>query len=394
MKTRHLALLVALFASALSLRPQVIGVGPLLPEIQDDLNISHAAAGLLGTIPVLCMGLFAPPAARVLARFGSSSAITACLVLIAAFGIARSIVPPAVLVILLTFGVGIGMGLLGAMLPIAVKERFSARPAFATGMYALGINVGAGASAATAVPIADATFGWRGSLFVFSAVTGLLAVIWLVMSRGNVSARPSVARKPTPLPWRSGFAWLFASIFLLMAVMYYGINAWLPETYVERGWTAERAAWLVAVLNLTTLPCTIAFSWLADKLGSRRLWLVGGTSIASTSVLGIVLWSDGAFLWAAMFGVSAGVMFPLIMTLPLDVADDPGMVGAVAGMTLGVGYSLGSLSPLVLGAIRDVSGSFQAAMWVIAGVTIAAGVLCSTLTRERLDRGLRSYGVT
>jgi CP family cyanate transporter-like MFS transporter len=95
-----------------------------------------------------------------------------------------------------------------------------------------------------------------------------------------------------------------------------------------------------------------------------------------------------------MFGVSAGVMFPLIMTLPLDVADDPGMVGAVAGMTLGVGYSLGSLSPLVLGAIRDVSGSFQAAMWVIAGVTIAAGALCSTLTRERLDRGLRSYGVT
>jgi len=42
------------------LRPQVVGVGPLIDEIQDDLDASHALVGLLGTIPVLCMGLFAP----------------------------------------------------------------------------------------------------------------------------------------------------------------------------------------------------------------------------------------------------------------------------------------------------------------------------------------------
>ena len=83
-------------------------MGPLLPEIQDDLDISHAVAGLLGTIPVLCMGLFAPPAARVLAWLGSRRAIAACLIVIAAFGVARAVVPPAALVLLLTFGVGIG----------------------------------------------------------------------------------------------------------------------------------------------------------------------------------------------------------------------------------------------------------------------------------------------
>ena len=53
-------LLAALFLAALALRPQLVGVGPLLPEIEDDLGVSHAVAGLLGTIPVLCMGVFAP----------------------------------------------------------------------------------------------------------------------------------------------------------------------------------------------------------------------------------------------------------------------------------------------------------------------------------------------
>ena len=37
---------------------------------------------------------------------------------------------------------GIGMGLLGTALPILVKERWAARPAFATGAYATGITVG------------------------------------------------------------------------------------------------------------------------------------------------------------------------------------------------------------------------------------------------------------
>ena len=43
----RVALLAALFLGALALRPQLVGVGPLLPEIDDDLDVSHAAGGLL-----------------------------------------------------------------------------------------------------------------------------------------------------------------------------------------------------------------------------------------------------------------------------------------------------------------------------------------------------------
>ena len=131
-------MLLALFGSALALRPQLVGVGPLIPEIQDDLDVSHAVAGLLGTIPVLCMGLFAPPAPHLARLLGTRRAIALCLAGIASFGLARALVPSAAGVILLTFGVGVGMGLAGALFPVAVKERFEDRPAFATGVYASG----------------------------------------------------------------------------------------------------------------------------------------------------------------------------------------------------------------------------------------------------------------
>src|SRR6187455_84517 len=106
---RPASILAGLFLVALTLRPQIVGVGPLLPEIQNGLDTTHAVVGLLATIPVLCMGLFAPPAAYLSARLGSRHALAAALALIGVFGIARAFVPGVVLLILLTIPVGIGM---------------------------------------------------------------------------------------------------------------------------------------------------------------------------------------------------------------------------------------------------------------------------------------------
>ena len=117
----QLGLLVAMGLGSLSLRPQLVGVGPLLPNIQHSLGISHAVAGLLVTIPVLCMGLFAPSAAVLASRVGTNRAVGAALVLVAVAGIARAVSPGAALVLLVTVPVGIGMALGNALMPLAVK---------------------------------------------------------------------------------------------------------------------------------------------------------------------------------------------------------------------------------------------------------------------------------
>ena len=76
-------LAAALLLAAVALRPQLVGAGPLIPDIQDDLGVSHAVAGLVGTIPVLCMGLFAPFAGLVAGRWGLRAAMAGCLLAIA-----------------------------------------------------------------------------------------------------------------------------------------------------------------------------------------------------------------------------------------------------------------------------------------------------------------------
>ena len=383
----RLGLLAGLFLAGLALRPQIVGVGPLIPSIQHDLDISHAVAGLLGTIPVLCMGVFALPASVVTRRYGTRLAIAACLTLIGVFGIARAAAPGAAAVISLTFGVGIGLGFAQALMPVAVKERFAARPAFATGIYVLGINIGSALSSALAVPIADAAGSWRWSLAVFSGVTVGLVFIWGWLTRDEAPhRRPDVAH--FRLPWRNPLAWTLVGIFGAMACVFYGLNSWLPDAYVERGWSEGKAGALLAVLNIAALMTTLIIPWLADRRGSRRLYFVVFSVLLAGSCAGFAGVPGGAWAWAAIAGLCTGAMFPLVMTLPVDVGRRPAEVGAVAAMMLGVGYTIGAIAPLALGAARDLTGSFTTTLWLIAGAGAVLIGLCARMSGERMGRGV------
>jgi CP family cyanate transporter-like MFS transporter len=366
---RPASILAGLFLVALTLRPQIVGVGPLLPEIQDGLDTTHAVVGLLATIPVLCMGLFAPPAAYLSARIGTRSAITWSVLLIGVFGIARALAPSALLVVLFTWPVGIGMGVAGAVVPVAVKERFAARPAGATGVYTTGIQAGSALSAAVAVPLAAWYGGWRTSLAVFSLVTLALVGAWVVLTRHEAvhERRPE---RPPRLPWHSPVAWLLVTLFALMASTYYGINAWLPDSYVERDWSTQSAGSLLAVLNLVAIPAAFVVPWLSDRVWTRRAWLLTMATLFVVGTAGVVLAPVGAYAWAVALGIASGGMFSLVLTLPLDLEDDPARVGALVGMMLGLGYTIGAISPFALGAVRDATGSFTASLWLIAAFSV------------------------
>ena len=378
--------MAGLFLVALTLRPQIVGIGPLLPAIQDTLQTTHAVVGLLGTIPVLCMGLFAPPAAYVGARLGTRTALACSVLLIGIFGIARAVAPNAALVVLFTWPIGVGMGLAGALVPVAVKENFRIHPAGPTGLYTTGVQLGSALSAAIAVPLAAWYGGWRASLVVFSVVTVGLAGAWLFLTRqAPAHDRPMV--RPPRLPWHSRVAWLLVALFSLMAFTYYGINAWLPDSYIERGWSDAAAGSLLAVLNFVAIPAALVVPWLSDRVGTRRSWLLAMATTFALGMAGVVLVPDAAYAWVVALGLANGAMFALVLTLPLDLEDEPAGVGALVGMMLGLGYTIGAVSPFVLGAVRDATESFTASLWIIA---VFSGLLIASVAALPARSGVRA----
>ena len=50
-------------------------------------------------------------------------------------------------------------------------------------------------------------------------------------------------------------------------------------------------------------------------------------------------------------------------------------------MMLGVGYVIGALSPLILGAVRDATGSFTSSLWLIVAFSVTLTVLAVCVPR-------------
>jgi CP family cyanate transporter-like MFS transporter len=375
--------LAALFIAAFVLRPQLVGIGPLLPAIEDDLSVSHAVAGLLATIPVLCMGLFALPARHLAARIGSRAAVSLAVAFVGVFGVVRAVSPGVALDVLLTFPIGIGMGLAGGILPVVVKERFADRPGFATGVYAGGITIGAAVAAAVAVPLAHAAGGWRTPLWVFGGVSIALALLWIVLTRDELPHVRADAPRPLRLPFRSAVAWRLVASFFFMSSVFYGLNAWLPDVYVDRGWSERSAGALLAILNAITIPIGFVVAWVADHRGTRQRWLTAAAALQLAAILGVIFLPGAGWAWAVALGFAIGPLFPLTMTLPLDVTGDPAEVGAIAAMMLGIGYTCSAAAPLLLGVVRDQAGGFGPVLWCLAGAAAALAVVDGSLRLGR-----------
>lgn len=129
-------LLLGLVLVALNLRPALSSIAPLLNEVSDSLGMSAAEAGLLTTLPVLCLGLFAPLAPILARRFGSERVVLVILLSLAAGMALRSLFGEVGL-FSGSLLAGASIGIIGVLLPGIVKRDFPRQAGAMTGVYTM-----------------------------------------------------------------------------------------------------------------------------------------------------------------------------------------------------------------------------------------------------------------
>ena len=389
--SRWFAIVAALVLVGTALRPQALIIGPLVGLVQDDLGMSHAVAGLLSTIPVLCMSLLAPFGPVLAGLIGPRLGAAACVAMVGVFGILRGLLPDSITVLAATIGVGVGMALVGPILPMIVRARLPNNPAAGTGAYVVGFVIGGSITAAVAVPLADAFGGWRASFVIVSAAAFISLAAWLwLMPRDEGHQRVPLAIPK--LPWRRPSAWLLGAIFGSQSILFYGSITWLASIYEERGWNLAAAGGLIALLTGIGLLATLAVPLLADRFGSRRSQLALASLLSIAGILGIALTPSEApgsmvtIASTALLGLGIGAYFPLALTLPVDVASDSADAASISALMLLIGYLLAAIAPVALGLIRDATGDFGAVMWSLVVIAFAMLPLALALSPGRLRR--------
>ena len=383
------AMALALVAVAANLRVAITSVPPLLDVISADLGLSHAAAGALTTLPVLCMGLFAPVASRIAHHLGAVAAVLAAALAILAGTASRFAGDHVAVLYAGTFAAGVGIAVAGTLLPRLVKTFFPPhRTGLVTGLYMLSMMFGAALSSAISVPLADRLGSWQASLGSWSvlALVGVLA--WAPFTRRANPHHIPDEEGPGRLPWRHRTAWLVAGYLALQSWAFYSAVTWLAPTYVELGWSRTTAGYLAAVFSGSQIVSGLVGPLLSDRIPDMRRLLLPAAVLGIIGTLGIFVAPLAApWLWALVTGLGQGAAFSLALVLLVRYAKTPEASGRLTGMAFLFSYGVASLGPLAMGLVRDVTGGLSPVWLILCGVGVV-----QALVVLRLRPGLPRVG--
>ncbi|AIL63415.1 CynX/NimT family MFS transporter [Pseudomonas alkylphenolica] len=369
--TRPWLLLLGLVLVALNLRPALSSMAPLLSQVSDSLGLTASQAGLLTTLPVLCLGLFAPLAPILARRFGSERVILGILLTLAA-GIAVRSAFGSTGVFVGSIMAGASIGVIGVLLPGIVKRDFPKHAGTLTGVYTMALCLGAAMAAGATVPLSE-HFGdsWSLGLGFWLIPALLAALIWLPQARQGHGAHHVAYRVRGLL--RDPLAWQVTLYMGLQSSLAYIVFGWLPSILIGRGLSPTQAGLVLSGSVIVQLISSLSAPWLATRGKDQRLAIVVVMLLALAGLFGCLYAPlDGLWGWAIVLGLGQGGTFALALTLIVLRSKDAHVAANLSSMAQGVGYTLASMGPFAVGLVHDLTGGWNAVGWIFALLGIGA----------------------
>jgi CP family cyanate transporter-like MFS transporter len=375
----------AIVLVAANLRPVIASVPPLVGDLASAFGLSAVGVGALTTLPVVCMGVFAPLAAVLTRR-----ALPVAVGLIVLGAAARAVGGVAWLYAG-TAVAGIGIAIAGTLLPSLVRALAPDRVGPVTGLYTAALITGAFIAAGSTEPLRstlDISATAVLALWALPAAVALGVVLLalahsasphsllaMVSAPGQPSAhdRPNLGR----LPWRSRQAWLVTLFMGAQSLMFYATLAWFAALYINEGYSTQRAGLLLAVFSAAQIPTALVMPMLAHRTGHPRAWVAASISVSTTGlVLVAAVPTVAPWLWAGLVGIGMGGNLSLALTVLTQAAPDHAAARGYAAMAFFVGYLMAAIGPVAAGALLEATSyrAVFATLGVLGAVTLVIGV--------------------
>ncbi|NIF16325.1 CynX/NimT family MFS transporter [Pantoea sp. Cy-639] len=364
-------LLLGLVLVALNLRPALSSMAPVLGQVSAGLGLNASQAGLLTTLPVLCLGLFAPLAPALARRFGSERVILGILLTLALGILLRSALGVAG-VFLGSVMAGASIGIIGVLLPGIVKRDFPQQAGTLTGVYTMALCLGAAMAAGATVPLSQHfDNSWALGLGFWLLPALLAMLVWLPQARQGHGLH-KVAYRVRGL-WRDPLAWQVTLYMGLQSSLAYIVFGWLPSVLIGRGLSPTEAGLVLSGSVIVQLVSSLGAPWLATRGKDQRLAIVIVMLVTLAGLFGCLYAPiDGLWGWAVVLGLGQGGTFALALTLIVLRSKDAHVAANLSSMAQGVGYTLASMGPFAVGLVHDLTGGWNAVGWIFAVLGVGA----------------------
>ena len=247
--------------------------------------------------------------------------------------------------------------------------------------------------------------GWRAGWLALGALTLVVGFVpsWLLLARRpeDLGLAPDLApavqlaagaTAPAAEPRYSrrqavGTAafWLLMLYTVLVFPVQAGVSLHQAPNLIERGLSATIAATVVSFFSLMSAAGTVACGFLPRRLPIRIPLAVSGLLMAAGSLAMSHIASplDG-YVAGGVFGFGIGGVLTL---LPVAWADYFGRAhfGAIRGIALSVQVLAQACGPLLSGALRDLTGTYQLSLHCFAALSLLS-VVAALAARQPTNR--------
>lgn len=351
---------------------------PLVSILRAELDLSYTQLGIILGAWQLVFMVTAAPAGWLIDRFGPKRILTVGAMIIAISATMRGFANgfPILLATIAFFGLGGPITAVG--LAKLVADWFTgASRGLASGIYITGAAAGIALVLALTHPvILPLTGGWRQAHFLYGAIALAIAIVWLVFGRdspqSNFDRKLSREDEAKGSYWQvitQPAVWVVVIIGFSGFLANHGVRNWLPGILELAGFSPTIAGLLGALPALTGIVGSIVVLQLATRrANARRPAVVLLLLFSGLSILAIMLAQGWLLVLAiAIEGFCAAALAPLMLNTLMEMPSIGAKnTGAAAGLYFSVGELGGTLGPLLMGIVADLTGSFMAGIVMVA----------------------------
>ncbi|MEZ5739383.1 MAG: MFS transporter [Burkholderiaceae bacterium] len=372
----------------------VTSLAPLIGPIEASLDISHAQ---MGSVLGAWQGVYivsAIPCGILLDRLGSRWALVIAAAVIAASAFGRSLADSYGMLLMAVMIFGLGGPIVSAGAPKVIAQWFSGSDrGFAMGVYLTGPSVGGVISLMLTHSVLLPAFGndWRQVLMLWGAVAIVAGMVWLAVAStptalAGEKAERAVARAPQGQTMRRLLRAPAVRLVMAMSVgvfmFNHGLNNWLPEMLHAEGMTPVQAGFWSAIPTIVGIAGSLTIPRLATP--GRRFTILLLLSVAACAATLLLHFQARPVLLTGL--VMQGIARSALMTvLILTLVELPAIGAQHAGTAAGLFFSAaevgGVLGPLMMGSLYQLTGAFDAALWLLTAVTALLAIATVWLRR-------------
>ncbi len=361
-------------------------ISPLITPILEDLNISYSQMGLiLGSWPLTYI-VIAIVGGAIIDRWGIHKSLFFGIIIIGLSEVLRYFANGFTTMFLCVALFGLGGPMISIGAPKMIAEWFRGKDrGIAAGVYMTGPWAGGAVaySITNSVVMPLTGYSWRLTFVYFSLLAFAAALFWWFLAR---DVKPTEAEERTSIieVFRGLISIRNVQLIIIMGFLSFtvthGFNDWLPKLLETGGLPPAVAGFAASIPLIVGIPAVVLIPPLTPPhlrglilALTTFLTAVGLWTIATTSGIPLIL-------GLVLYGAAKTTAVPLLMLVLMDMPEvGSKYMGSAGGLFFCVAEIGGFAGPLIIGAIKDLTGGFLAGTGVFVTLSIAMAVMALLL---------------